>query len=84
MESREISKRVKVWAEPSVVDAAAFEFSETETFLTTAEDLTLPYAWQRYDVLCLPPSFPYGGMGKFHNVFLAFAHLILLFISINV
>lgn len=62
LESREISPRVKVWAEPSVVDAAAFEFSETEVFLTTAEDLTIPYVWGRYDVLCLPPSFPYGGM----------------------
>jgi len=62
LESRKISDRVKVWAEPGVVDAAAFEFSETESFLTTAEELTLPYAWTRYDVLCLPPSFPYGGM----------------------
>jgi leukotriene-A4 hydrolase len=62
LESREISPRVKIWAEPSVVEAAAFEFSETEAFLTTAESLTLPYVWGRYDVLCLPPSFPYGGM----------------------
>lgn len=64
LESREISGRVKVWAEPGVVDAAAFEFSETETFLAAAEGLTCPYEWTRYDVLCLPPSFPYGGMGE--------------------
>lgn len=51
-----------MWAEPEVVEAAAFEFSETEEFLTTAESLTCPYVWTRYDVLCLPPSFPYGGM----------------------
>ena len=62
LESRAISDRVCVWGEPSVVDAAAFEFSETEQFLQTAESLTLPYMWTRYDVLCLPPSFPYGGM----------------------
>jgi leukotriene-A4 hydrolase len=62
LESREISSRVRVWAEPGVVEAAAFEFSQTEDFLAAAEDLTLPYAWTRYDVLCLPPSFPYGGM----------------------
>lgn len=62
LESREISERVKVWAEPSVVDAAAFEFSQTETFLAAAEKLAGPYVWTRYDVLCLPPSFPYGGM----------------------
>lgn len=62
LESREISPRVKIWAEPTVVEAAAFEFSQTEVFLTAAESLTLPYVWGRYDVLCLPPSFPYGGM----------------------
>lgn len=45
-----------------MVDAAAFDFSETEEFLQAAEALTCPYAWTRYDVLCMPPSFPYGGM----------------------
>jgi leukotriene-A4 hydrolase len=62
LESREISPRVRVWAEPEVIKAAAYEFAETEEFLSTAESLTCPYAWTRYDVLCLPPSFPYGGM----------------------
>lgn len=60
--SREISPRVRVWCEPEGVDAVAFEFSETEEFLSKAEDITCPYVWTRYDVLCLPPSFPYGGM----------------------
>lgn len=45
-----------------MVQAAAFDFSETEEFLQAAEALTCPYAWTRYDVLCMPPSFPYGGM----------------------
>lgn len=62
MESREISSRVRVWAEPAVVEAAAFDFSQTEDFVTAAEELVGPYQWTRYDVLCLPPSFPYGGM----------------------
>lgn len=63
LESREISDRVRVWSEPEVVDAAHFEFSETEDFLKAAESLTgCPYVWTRYDILCLPPSFPYGGM----------------------
>lgn len=63
MESREISHRVRVWAEPEVVEAALFEFSETEEFVQAAEALTgCPYQWGRYDILCLPPSFPYGGM----------------------
>jgi len=60
--SRDISDRCRVWSEPGIVDAVAFEFSETEEFLKTAEDLTIPYMWGRYDVVCLPPSFPYGGM----------------------
>ena len=60
--SSDLSGRVRIWAEPEVIAAAAFEFSETEAFLTAAEQITCPYKWTRYDVLCLPPSFPYGGM----------------------
>uniref|UniRef100_A0A9J8D1U6 Leukotriene A-4 hydrolase n=1 Tax=Cyprinus carpio carpio TaxID=630221 RepID=A0A9J8D1U6_CYPCA len=44
------------------VDEAAFEFSETETMLKTAESLAGPYVWGQYDLLVLPPSFPCGGM----------------------
>ena len=43
-----------------MVDAGAFEFSETEFFLKIAEDLCGSYAWGVYDILLLPPSFPYG------------------------
>eukprot|EP00047_Mylnosiga_fluctuans_P005133 m.238626 g.238626 ORF g.238626 m.238626 type:complete len:604 (-) comp13332_c0_seq1:98-1909(-) len=60
--SRDISPRVRVWAEESVVDKAHYEFGETETMLSTAESLLGPYVWERYDLLVLPPSFPYGGM----------------------
>jgi leukotriene-A4 hydrolase len=42
--------------------AGAFEFSETEEFLKIAESICGPYVWGRYDILLLPPSFPYGGM----------------------
>ncbi|CAC5402108.1 unnamed protein product [Mytilus coruscus] len=62
LESRDIGPRSKVWSEKEFVDAAAFEFSETETMLKTAESLCGPYVWGRYDLLVLPPSFPYGGM----------------------
>ena len=62
LSKRDISKRCAVWSEPSIVESAAFEFSQTEEFLTTAEAITgMDYAWGRYDLLCLPPSFPYGG-----------------------
>ena len=30
--------------------------------LSAAEDLLGPYVWERYDMIVLPPSFPYGGM----------------------
>jgi leukotriene-A4 hydrolase len=33
VESRKIGPRSRIWAEPSVVDAAAWEFDETESFL---------------------------------------------------
>ena len=60
--SRDLSPRSRVWAEPGVVDAAAWEFGEIESMLTKAESLFGPYDWERYDMLVLPPSFPYGGM----------------------
>ncbi|KAH8044532.1 epoxide hydrolase [Aureococcus anophagefferens] len=63
LERREISDRCAVWSEPCVVDAAREEFSETEQFLAAAEEITgQPYVWGRYDLVCLAPSFPYGGM----------------------
>uniref|UniRef100_A0A665V068 Leukotriene A-4 hydrolase n=1 Tax=Echeneis naucrates TaxID=173247 RepID=A0A665V068_ECHNA len=62
LESREIGPRSRVWSEKEFVDKAAFEFSETETMLKTAEGLAGPYVWGQYDILVLPPSFPYGGM----------------------
>uniref|UniRef100_A0A673KKZ9 Leukotriene A-4 hydrolase-like n=1 Tax=Sinocyclocheilus rhinocerous TaxID=307959 RepID=A0A673KKZ9_9TELE len=58
----EIGPRSRVWSEKEYVDEAAFEFSETESMLKTAESLAGPYVWGQYDVLVLPPSFPYGGM----------------------
>jgi leukotriene-A4 hydrolase len=60
---KEISNRCAIWSEPSIVEAAAWEFSETEDFLAAAEAISgREYVWGRYDLLCLPPSFPYGGM----------------------
>lgn len=57
-----ISARAGVWAEPSMAKKAAAEFSDTERMMTTTEALYGPYRWGRYDILVLPPSFPYGGM----------------------
>ncbi|MGA2711635.1 MAG: M1 family metallopeptidase [Bryobacteraceae bacterium] len=54
--------RTGVWAEVPVVAKAAAEFSDMEKMLEAAERLYGPYRWVRYDVLVLPPSFPFGGM----------------------
>ncbi|XP_020365839.2 leukotriene A-4 hydrolase [Rhincodon typus] len=62
LENRVIGPRSRVWSEKEMVDAAAYEFEETETMLKKAEELMGPYVWGRYDLLVLPPSFPYGGM----------------------
>jgi aminopeptidase N len=60
--SRDLSSRVRVWAEPPVVDAAAYEFADAEAMIGAAESLFGPYDWERFDILTMPPSFPYGGM----------------------
>lgn len=57
-----ISKRCGVWAEPSVVSRARAELDDTEAMIAAAEELFGPYRWGRYDLIVLPPSFPYGGM----------------------
>ncbi len=54
--------RTGVYAEPSIVDKAALEFSDLETMVRECEKLYGPYRWTRYDVLVMPPSFPFGGM----------------------
>ncbi len=59
---RPVSERSGVWAEPAMADKAAKEFEDTEKMIKTAEQLYGPYRWGRYDVLVLPPSFPFGGM----------------------
>ncbi|KAJ2662458.1 Leucyl aminopeptidase yscIV [Coemansia sp. RSA 1200] len=60
--SAEISHRCAVWSEPENIAACEWEFAEMDKILQTAEDLVTPYQWGRYDLLVLPPSFPFGGM----------------------
>lgn len=62
IEFRPIGKNTGVYAEPPVVDKAAREFSEVDQMVDAASRLYGPYRWGRYDILVLPPSFPYGGM----------------------
>jgi leukotriene A-4 hydrolase/aminopeptidase len=57
-----MGERTGVYAEPSLLAAAAEEFADTERMLEIAEQEYGPYRWGRYDLLILPPSFPFGGM----------------------
>ncbi|MEO8130330.1 MAG: M1 family metallopeptidase [Bryobacteraceae bacterium] len=57
-----MSERTGVYAERPVVAKAAKEFDDTEAMIKAAESLYGPYRWGRYDLLVLPPSFPFGGM----------------------
>jgi leukotriene-A4 hydrolase len=70
IEPRELGRRSRIWAEPETVDFAANEFSEMEAILERAESLFGTYDWDRYDMLVLPPSFPYGGMENPRMTFL--------------
>ncbi len=70
LSSRDLSPRSRVWAEPEVVDKAAWEFAGVEEMLARAESMFGPYPWDRYDMLVLPPSFPYGGMENPRMTFL--------------
>ena len=55
-------ERSGVYAEKELLDTAAYEFADLEKMISAAEELYGPYAWGRYDLIVLPPSFPFGGM----------------------
>jgi len=65
-----IDNRTGVYAEPSVIKKAAWEFAKLGDMVDAAERLFGPYRWGRYDVIVLPPSFPYGGMENPNLTFL--------------
>ncbi|WP_250461548.1 M1 family metallopeptidase [Microbulbifer litoralis] len=62
LDFKAMGERTGVYAEPSLLDAAAKEFEDTESMLEVNEKVYGPYRWDRYDLLILPPSFPFGGM----------------------
>ncbi|MFQ5701829.1 MAG: M1 family metallopeptidase [Acidobacteriota bacterium] len=66
----EIGPRTGIWAEPSVLDKAVYEFADMGRMLEAVERIYGPYRWGRYDLLVLPPAFPLGGM---ENPMLTFA-----------
>jgi leukotriene-A4 hydrolase len=70
LSATDLSPRSRVWAEPATVDKAAWEFADIEKMIVKAEGLFGPYEWERYDMLVLPPAFPYGGMENPRMTFL--------------
>ncbi|SMD36549.1 Aminopeptidase N [Reichenbachiella faecimaris] len=57
-----LGERSGVYAEPSVLEKSAAEFEDLEKMISAAEELYGPYRWDRYDIIVLPSSFPFGGM----------------------
>jgi aminopeptidase N len=62
LEFAEIGPRSGVYAEPDWIERAAAEFHQLEEMIDIGERLYGEYRWGRYDLLVLPPSFPFGGM----------------------
>lgn len=59
---QELGRNSGVYAEPMQLKKCAEEFSDLPKMMDAAEALYGKYQWARYDVLVLPPSFPFGGM----------------------
>ena len=59
---RPLGPRTGVYTEPSMLERSANELADVEKMVNAAEGLYGPYRWGRYDILVLPPSFPFGGM----------------------
>jgi leukotriene-A4 hydrolase len=57
-----LGEETGVYTEPELLDASVYEFADTQAMLEQAEEMFGPYDWGRYDLLILPPSFPFGGM----------------------
>ncbi|HEU4455657.1 MAG TPA: M1 family metallopeptidase [Longimicrobium sp.] len=59
---RPLGPRTGVYTEPVMLEKSAYELADVEKMVSAAESLYGPYRWGRYDLLVLPPSFPFGGM----------------------
>ena len=59
---KKLGAHTGIYAESSLMDKAAYEFAEMEDMLLAAEELYGKYQWEVYDMIILPPSFPFGGM----------------------
>ena len=72
LERAQIGPRSYVWCEQEILEAAKYEYAETEKFLAAGEKICgIPYSWGTYDILMLPGAFPYGGMENPNLTFLS-------------
>ena len=62
LEYRKLGRNCGVFAEPPMIEKCVWEFADMQAMIDSAEQLYGPYAWDQYDVVVLPPSFPFGGM----------------------
>ncbi|MGP9800587.1 M1 family metallopeptidase [Rheinheimera sp. NSM] len=62
LQFKAMSEQTGVYAEPYILNASAEEFASTQAMIDATEQLYGDYRWGRYDLLILPPSFPFGGM----------------------
>jgi hypothetical protein len=59
---KSLGKTTGVYAEHNLLEKAAWEFTDLQKMVDAASEMFGPYAWGNYNVLVLPPSFPFGGM----------------------
>lgn len=57
-----LSEECGVYAEPGLLETARWEFAQTPEMMEATEAMYGAYPWGRYDILVLPPYFPFGGM----------------------
>jgi aminopeptidase N len=62
LEFKAMSHQTGIYAEAEILDSAVAEFDDTQAMIDASEKLYGAYRWGRYDLLILPPSFPFGGM----------------------
>ena len=59
---KSLGKNTGVYAEHKLLQKAAWEFADLQKMVDAAGEMFGEYAWGDYNVLVLPPSFPFGGM----------------------
>lgn len=71
LDFRDVGPRTRIYAMDSVLEEAEQKFGDIEEIVREGERLFGEYPWERFDLLVMPPSFPYGGMENPRTVFLS-------------